>query len=194
MVVSIQKHLSNHRCPQPRHRSAGVIVQSVIDHQLHRTLPRDLGHETEIQKGDTRDQGMPTREKIFRERSALGRNPPGKIVREMLRDMRIVAAGTGTLPRRTSCRLLRERFSQSKVCLYDANRQYSSYYLTSWATTGVLQSIQRDWDFMTDAECIPVHVALSLMDTSTLGKADREPEFLKMYNEIQRTLKSIVNG
>ncbi|KAJ5099530.1 hypothetical protein N7532_006531 [Penicillium argentinense] len=57
----------------------------------------------------------------------------------------------------------------------------------------VLQSIQRDWDFMTDAECIPVHVALSLMDTSTLGKAEREPEFLNMYNQIQRTLKSIVN-
>ncbi|KAJ5134369.1 hypothetical protein N7448_000608 [Penicillium atrosanguineum] len=57
----------------------------------------------------------------------------------------------------------------------------------------VLQSIQRDWDFMTDSECIPVHVALSLMDTSTLGKADREPDFLHMYNDIQKTLKAIVN-
>lgn len=47
---------------------------------------------------------------------------------------------------------------------------------------------------MTDAECVPVHVALSLMDTSTLGKADREPEFLHMYNVIQKTLKAIVNG
>lgn len=47
---------------------------------------------------------------------------------------------------------------------------------------------------MTDAECIPVHVALSLMDTSTLGKADREPDFLHMYNQIQKTLKAIVNG
>ncbi|KAJ6130461.1 hypothetical protein N7512_003241 [Penicillium capsulatum] len=57
----------------------------------------------------------------------------------------------------------------------------------------VLQSIQRDWDFMSDAECIPVQVALNLMDTSTLGKADREPDFLHMYNQIQRTLKAIVN-
>ncbi|GLI74884.1 exocyst subunit [Penicillium ochrochloron] len=57
----------------------------------------------------------------------------------------------------------------------------------------VLESIQRDWDFMTDAECIPVQVALSLMDTSTLGKADREPDFINMYNQIQRTLKAIVN-
>ncbi|KAJ5145994.1 uncharacterized protein N7515_000558 [Penicillium bovifimosum] len=57
----------------------------------------------------------------------------------------------------------------------------------------ILQSIQQDWDFMTDSECVPVHVALSLMDTSTLGKADREPEFLRMYDSIQKTLKAIVN-
>lgn len=68
-----------------------------------------------------------------------------------------------------------------------------SSLLTS-LSTGVLKSIQRDWDFMTDAECIPVQVALSLMDTSTLGKADREPDFLHMYNQIQKTLKAIVNG
>ncbi|KAJ5317591.1 hypothetical protein N7508_002099 [Penicillium antarcticum] len=63
----------------------------------------------------------------------------------------------------------------------------------SQAIEAVLQSIQRDWDFMTDAECVPVHVALSLMDTSTLGKADREDDFLHMYNDIQKTLKAIVN-
>ncbi|KAJ5908591.1 hypothetical protein N7495_001273 [Penicillium taxi] len=57
----------------------------------------------------------------------------------------------------------------------------------------VLQSIQRDWDFMTEAECIPVNVALNLMDTSTLGKADRELDFIHMYDQIQRTLKAIVN-
>lgn len=58
----------------------------------------------------------------------------------------------------------------------------------------VLRSIQRDWDFMVPDNCIPVQVALQLMDSSTLGKADREPEFLNTYNQIQRTLKSIVNG
>lgn len=47
---------------------------------------------------------------------------------------------------------------------------------------------------MSDADCIPVQVALNLMDTSTLGKADREPEFLHMYDQIQKTLKAIVNG
>lgn len=43
-------------------------------------------------------------------------------------------------------------------------------------------------------DCTPVQVALQLMDNSTLGKADREPEFLETHKLIQKTLKSIVNG
>jgi hypothetical protein len=39
-----------------------------------------------------------------------------------------------------------------------------------------------------------VQVALQLMDTSTLGKADREPDFINMNQHIQKTLKSVVNG
>ncbi|KAL1860147.1 exocyst subunit [Paecilomyces lecythidis] len=61
------------------------------------------------------------------------------------------------------------------------------------AIEDVLQSIQRDWDFMASDECIPVQVGLQLMDNSTLGKADREPEFLEMHKQIQKTLKAIVN-
>ena len=67
--------------------------------------------------------------------------------------------------------------------------------LVSWfGFTDVLRSIQREWDFMASDDCVPVQVALSLMDTSTLGKADREPEFLNVHDQIQTTLKSIVNG
>ena len=58
----------------------------------------------------------------------------------------------------------------------------------------ILQSIQREWDFMASEDCVPVQVALNLMDTSTLGRAEREPEFLNVHNQIQETLKSIVNG
>jgi hypothetical protein len=47
---------------------------------------------------------------------------------------------------------------------------------------------------MASADCVPVQVALNLMDTSTLGKAEREPEFLDVHDQIQETLKSIVNG
>ncbi|KAH8702373.1 putative exocyst complex component Sec8 [Talaromyces proteolyticus] len=60
-------------------------------------------------------------------------------------------------------------------------------------TVDILQNVQRNWDFMKTEDCIPVQVALQLMDNSTLGKADREPEFLQTQKQIQRTLKSIVN-
>jgi hypothetical protein len=47
---------------------------------------------------------------------------------------------------------------------------------------------------MASDDCTPVQVALQLMDNSTLGKADREPDFLQTQKQIQKTLKSIVNG
>ncbi|GES65904.1 exocyst complex component Sec8 [Aspergillus terreus] len=61
------------------------------------------------------------------------------------------------------------------------------------AVEEVLQSVQRDWDFVASDDCVPVQVALQLMDTSTLGKAEREPDFLLMRDRIQKTLKSVVN-
>jgi Xaa-Pro aminopeptidase len=42
--------------------------------------------------------------------------------------------------------------------------------------------------------CIPVQVGLQLMDSSTLGRADREPDFLRAHRQIQKALKTIVNG
>jgi exocyst complex component 4 len=47
---------------------------------------------------------------------------------------------------------------------------------------------------MASDDCIPVQVGLQLMDSSTLGRADREPEFLETNRQIQRALKSVVNG
>lgn len=43
-------------------------------------------------------------------------------------------------------------------------------------------------------ECIPVQVALQLSDPSTLGLATREPEFQQAHSDLQKALKSIVNG
>ncbi|EAW12820.1 exocyst subunit SEC8 [Aspergillus clavatus NRRL 1] len=63
----------------------------------------------------------------------------------------------------------------------------------SQAIEDILQSIHADWNFVASDDCVPVQVALQLMDTSTLGKADREPDFLNMNQQIQRTLKSVVN-
>jgi exocyst complex component 4 len=57
----------------------------------------------------------------------------------------------------------------------------------------VLQYIQSEWNFMGGDECVPVQVALQLMDPSTLGLADREPQFQQTHTDLQMALRSIVN-
>ena len=54
--------------------------------------------------------------------------------------------------------------------------------------------IEKNWDFMTDEECVPVKVALQLMDTSSLGLADRYDDFKETHDELKQALQSIVNG
>ncbi len=58
----------------------------------------------------------------------------------------------------------------------------------------VLNSIQREWSFMTQTDCIPVQVALQLMDSSSLGRAHQSGQFQDTYQDLQRALKAIVNG
>lgn len=58
----------------------------------------------------------------------------------------------------------------------------------------VLQYIQQDWDFMSRDDCVPVQIALQLMDSSTLGRADRYGDFQETHQQLQKALKAIVNG
>ena len=58
----------------------------------------------------------------------------------------------------------------------------------------VLNLIRREWSFMTESECIPVQVALQLMDSSSLGRAHQDGHFLDAYKDLQQALKGIVNG
>jgi len=62
------------------------------------------------------------------------------------------------------------------------------------ASLDVLRYIQSEWPFMGGDECIPVQVALQLSDPSTLGLATREPEFQQTHSDLQKALRSIVNG
>ncbi|KAI9040641.1 exocyst subunit SEC8 [Aspergillus affinis] len=73
------------------------------------------------------------------------------------------------------------------------DRDLSNSVAGAHATDGVLQSIHSEWAFVASDDCVPAQVALQLMDTSTLGKSDREPDFLNMHDQIQQTLKSVVN-
>ena len=43
-------------------------------------------------------------------------------------------------------------------------------------------------------DCIPVKVALDLMDTSSLGRAHMYDSFKYTHQELQQALQSIVNG
>jgi len=47
---------------------------------------------------------------------------------------------------------------------------------------------------MTLDSCVPVKVALQLMDTSSLGRAYQYDSYRQTHNQLQHALQSIVNG
>jgi exocyst complex component 4 len=57
----------------------------------------------------------------------------------------------------------------------------------------VLYYIKQDWPFMTENECVPVQVALQLLDDSSLGLARRYDEFQDAQEQLQTALRAIVN-
>jgi exocyst complex component 4 len=57
----------------------------------------------------------------------------------------------------------------------------------------VIKYIQNNWDFMTGDQCVPIEVALKLMDSSSLGLADQYDQFRQSHEELQQALKAIVN-
>lgn len=59
--------------------------------------------------------------------------------------------------------------------------------------TEVLAEIDRNWSFMAQDKCVPVQVALQLMDSSSLGRANQYEEFQQVHQKLQRALKAIVN-
>lgn len=68
-----------------------------------------------------------------------------------------------------------------------ANTAVVSFY------TEVLQHIQTEWSFMSQDKCVPVQVALQLMDSSSLGRAHQYEQFQSTHKQLQRALKAIVN-
>lgn len=57
----------------------------------------------------------------------------------------------------------------------------------------VLYYIKQDWPFMTEDKCVPVQVALHLLDDSSLGLARRYDEFQDAQEQLQSALRAIVN-
>lgn len=57
----------------------------------------------------------------------------------------------------------------------------------------ILRSIDRHWTNMASDNCVPVKVALQLMDQSSLGLADQYNQFQETHQQLQSALKAIVN-
>lgn len=58
----------------------------------------------------------------------------------------------------------------------------------------VLEHIQDKWDIVTKDDCVPVQVALQLMDFSSLGRGNDCEDFQQTSKQLQKALKAIVNG
>ena len=59
---------------------------------------------------------------------------------------------------------------------------------------GVLDHIHENWDVITKDDCVPVHIALQLMDYSSLGRGNDYQDFQRTNRHLQKALKAIVNG
>ncbi|KAK5121876.1 hypothetical protein LTR85_004447 [Meristemomyces frigidus] len=57
----------------------------------------------------------------------------------------------------------------------------------------ILRYIQQQWSFMASDSCIPIKVALQLMDPSSLGLADQYEQFKDVHQQLMNALKVIVN-
>ncbi len=57
----------------------------------------------------------------------------------------------------------------------------------------ILRYIEQHWGFMASTDCIPIKVALQLMDPSSLGLQDQLSQFSEAQTQLQNALKVIVN-
>lgn len=86
---------------------------------------------------------------------------------------------------------------------FDTNRSRSrppgSAYIPTASRAGaaqvdeLLRYISQQWSFMASDSCIPVKVALQLMDPSSLGLQEQYGNFQQVHQQLQNALKVIVN-
>lgn len=73
------------------------------------------------------------------------------------------------------------------------SRAAARYGPASGQVEDILRYIEQQWSFMSSDDCIPVKVALQLMDASSLGLADQYGQFQEVHKQLQNALKVIVN-
>jgi EAL domain-containing protein (putative c-di-GMP-specific phosphodiesterase class I) len=73
------------------------------------------------------------------------------------------------------------------------SRSNARYGSASAQVEDLLRFIEQQWTPMASDNCIPVKVALQLMDSSSLGLADQYDQFLEVHKQLKNALKVIVN-
>ncbi|KAL3425644.1 sec8 exocyst complex component specific domain-containing protein [Phlyctema vagabunda] len=79
--------------------------------------------------------------------------------------------------------LARSAYSQPRMPESNAEKQIGV----------VLEHIKTEWPAMCQNECLPVHVALQLLDTSSVGRAHEYQQFEQTHKYLQDSLKGIVH-
>lgn len=72
------------------------------------------------------------------------------------------------------------------------NRGYSQGPIVR-GMEGVVQHIQERWQILAHEDCVPVHVAMQLMDYSSLGRGNDFEDFKRTSQALQKSLRTIVN-
>lgn len=57
----------------------------------------------------------------------------------------------------------------------------------------VLENIKREWPSMCEKDCVPVQIAIQLLDTSSVGRAHEYRQFEQTHRYLQDSLKAIVH-
>jgi exocyst complex component 4 len=146
----------------------------------------------------------PSNERARRPGGYGGRGPEDDTASRLSADRERGPAGYGGLsggqdePRRVTRPISLERSQAKRRSRDDKSRSRprndANYGQGSQAIEEVLQSIHQNWDFMTKDQCVPIEVALKLMDSSSLGLAGQAAQFRQTHDQLQNALKGIVNG
>lgn len=172
--------------PRPRYADAAPTPRNEYDY----------GRERNPQDYEQRPQVAPPRERerVRNENPRTYNESRGREARDGRGQMPPPAA----LPSKPSVSSFNQQMpangysNQSYPPSEKANRHYSPRRPPK-SMEEILRHIQSSWKEMEGDECMPVKIALRLMDPSSLGLADKEEDFANTHVDLQKSLKTVVN-
>ncbi|OCT54646.1 putative exocyst complex component sec8 [Cladophialophora carrionii] len=176
--------------PRPRYADAAPPPRNDYGH----------GREREPQDYDQRQQTPPSfrgRDRAYNENQRAYNESRSQERREFRE--RAQMPPPSTMPAKPSLPRLNEQTPTNGYAVQNnypppenANRHYSPRRPTK-GMEEIMRHIQGNWKDMEGDDCVPVKVALRLMDPSSLGLAEKEGDFSNTHADLQKCLKSVVN-